>query len=434
MPAKVKQWTATTENSRWQEKANPESGVSAQANLRPVGISPDKWRGFGGCFNELGWIALSWVEKELREKIMKDLFDQKSGCKFSFCRLPVGANDYAETWYSLNETDGDFAMKNFSIERDRNYIIPYIKMALQHSPDINFFASPWSPPTWMKFPKSYNYGTFVMKPEYLKAYALYFLKFVRAYREEGIEISQIHVQNEPNSDQKFPSCVWTGEKIRDFIRDYMGPLFEKENESCEIWLGTIEKHMFNQWPATVLANAEARGYIKGIGYQWAGKYMVAQTHNAWPQLPIIQTENECGDGRNTWEYAMYVFDLFRSYITDGVVAYTYWNMILPTGGESTWGWKQNSLITIDPDSKEVTYQPEYYIMKHFSHFVQNGAQVRHTQGQWSAHSVLFKNPDGTEVLVVSNPLPQSEELRVDLASGTLVAELEPRSFNTFVLE
>lgn len=119
------------------------------------------------------------------------LFSPDGDSRFSICRLPIGASDYALEWYSHNEAENDVEMDHFSIERDRQYLIPYIKEALKRNPDLQLFASPWSPPTWMKFPKAYNYGTLRWEPAILKAYALYFVKFVQAYAEEGITIHQV---------------------------------------------------------------------------------------------------------------------------------------------------------------------------------------------------------------------------------------------------
>jgi glucosylceramidase len=323
-------------------------------------------------------------------------------------------------------------MCHFSIERDRNCLIPYLKAAQEIQPGLTLFASPWSPPSWMKRPKAYNYGRLAWDEKYLSAYSRYLLKFVRAYRDEGIEIEQIHVQNEPNSDQKFPSCVWTGEKMRDFIRDYLGPTFREASERCQIWAGTIEKNDYNHWANTILSDPGARQYVGGVGYQWAGKGVVQRTHESWPDVPIIQTENECGDGRNTWEYAHYVFDLMRHYIGNGVIAYTYWNMVLEPGGESTWGWKQNSMVTVDPDAKSVTYNPEYFVMKHFAHFVTPGSVRLGVEGRLSGNAVAFERPGGTIVCLAANPFDSERTASVAIGGSCFRCVLAPRSVNTFL--
>jgi glucosylceramidase len=113
-------------------------------------------------------------------------------------------------------------------------LAPYIKAALAVNPDIRLFASPWSPPTWLKFPKTCSFGQVIWEPEHLEAYARYLYRFVDACRAEGIVVDQIHIQNEPRANQRFPSCVWPGEWLRDFIRDYAGPGFEKAGSECAL--------------------------------------------------------------------------------------------------------------------------------------------------------------------------------------------------------
>ncbi len=197
-------WIATTPATPWVEQPLP-AAAPAGATLRLSGTDHQTWEGFGGCFNELGWIALAGLDDTARRRVLGLLFDPADGCRFTFCRMPIGANDYAAAWYSLDETPDDFALTDFSLDRDRGCLIPYIKAAMAWQPALTLFASPWSPPTWFKFPRAYNYGTMIWQPDYLDAYARYFLKFVQAYRAEGINVTQVHVQNEPVADQKFPS-------------------------------------------------------------------------------------------------------------------------------------------------------------------------------------------------------------------------------------
>ncbi len=425
-------WISTTSEQPWQKREVAAAAVD-RPSLALNGNRGQRWWGAGGCFNELGWLALQELSAADREAAIADLFDPETGCRFNFCRLPIGASDYGAEWYSLNETDGDFAMESFSIERDRRILLPYIKSALALRPDMKLFASPWSPPTWMKRPRAHNHGRFVMEPRYLDAYALYFCKFIEAYAAEGVAIHQVHMQNEPASDQKFPSCVWRGAQMRDFIRDHLGPALAKEHPEVEVWLGTINCDEFNNYPLTVLSDPLARRYVRGMGLQWAGRYIIQQVHETWPELPLMQTENECGDGQNTWAYASHVFALMRQYIRNGVNAYIYWNMILAAGGESTWGWKQNSMITVDPQRGTFTRQPEFYVMKHLSHYVQPGATVMGVCGDWSGNALAFENPDGERVLLAHNPLSETRELTFGSEGGGLRIEMPPMSFHTLVV-
>ncbi|WP_035155398.1 glycoside hydrolase family 30 protein [Cohnella thermotolerans] len=439
------QWISSTEHERWtSKKASASEAASVRADLAVTEDRHQLVEGFGGCFNELGHVALQKLPEEERAAVLHSLFHPEGDQRFAICRLPIGASDYALDWYSHNETDGDYAMERFSIERDRKHLIPYIKEALALNPDLKLFASPWSPPTWMKHPKAYNYGTLRWEKEVLEAYALYFVKFVQAYREEGITIHQIHVQNEVVADQKFPSCVWTGEQLRDFIRDYLGPAFERHGLDTEIWLGTINApEPWDEWlkkkvqdhdayAHTVLSDPEAYKYVKGVGYQWAGKYAIQRTVLSYPELRYMQTENECGDGENTWFYAKYVFNLYQHYFTNGVNAYIYWNMILEPRGRSTWGWEQNAMLTSDPASPEAIRNPEYYVMKHFSHFVVPGSRRLGLKGPWTGNAVAFETPAGDKIVVIANPFRETRAVRIAFGSDVYSFELEPESFNTIV--
>lgn len=425
------EWTSSSPTTQWKKQGGP-ALVDASPSLSIRQEPSQTWKGFGGCFNELGWKALIRLTPGNRDAILRNLFSSESGCGFNYCRAPIGASDYAESWYSHNEHPGDFEMIRFSIERDQRYLIPYIRAAQKYQSKRFLFASPWSPPTWMKQPQSYNYGKLIWKPEYLNAYALYFVRFVQEYAKEGIRIDAVHVQNEPNSDQKFPSCLWTGEQMRDFIRDYLGPMFCRKRLDCQIWVGTIERQDVNTWAQLILSDEKAREYVSGVGYQWAGKGAVQRTRMAWPDIPVVQTENECGDGLNTWEYAHYVFDLIHHYVSNGVEAYVYWNMILPSGGESTWGWKQNSLISIDLERSTFKYNPEYYVMKHFASFIEQGAQVLKLEGMWAGNALAFRTCDGRIVYVIHNPFAATVPVHIGGKAGTVEFTLEHQSINTIV--
>lgn len=426
------QWISTTPDRVWQTKTCRRADAGT-INLRPTETRRQRWEGFGGCFNELGWIAMSTLSATDRRQILRDLFHPTDGCRFNIGRLPIGASDYAAGWYSHNEAAGDFAMKHFSIERDHQHLIPYVRDALTLRPDLTLFASPWSPPTWMKVPPVYNYGTLVWSRENLTAYALYFAKFVQSYGRADLRIRQVHVQNEPLADQKFPSCIWTGAQLRDFIRDHLGPMFERQKLDCEIWLGTLNTGDYDGYPNTVLRDPAAYRYVAGVGLQWAGKEAAQRVTASWPEKRVWQTENECGNGHNTWDHARHVFTLLQHYLSNGISAYVYWNMVLAPGGCSSWGWPQNSMITVDPVARQVTYNPEFYIMKHFARFIEPGAVRLELSGSWAGNAVAFENPDGTQVYVINNPLPTPQPLALAARQQRITVTLAPGSYNTFVL-
>lgn len=449
-------WVSTTDANRWETKGITEKPAAVLSGIK-INIDTNKRQqtitGFGGCFNELGWEALKMVSLEEKQQILNNLFSPEEGCKFNLCRMPIGANDYAVDWYSHNETEGDFAMENFSIARDKQRLIPYIHEAQKINPDIQVWASPWCPPSWMKHNKHYAcradaevndlapelssmeelVSRFITEPEYFKAYALYFSKFVKAYEKEGIEISAVHVQNEPNSAQNFPSCVWKPQDLGILIADHLAPQFEKDGIEADIWLGTIERPQIERVD-DVLQYKNVLDIVKGVGFQWAGKGVIPEVNRKYPQLQLMQTETECGDGSNDWEAAEYTFSLMKHYFENGANAYLYWNMVLDETGKSQWGWKQNSMISIDSNTKEITYNPEFYLMKHLSAFVKPGDVKLDVSGN-DENALVFYAEDTNEVKVISyNEGGVNRVLNLAIHDENISVELDAKSFNTLVIQ
>lgn len=421
----------TTKENLWQEA--PPVSVQADTELIISEETEQTVRGFGGCFNEVGGAVLQKLSKEKQKEIIGLLYGEE-GCGFTMGRLPIGASDYALSWYSYDETDGDYALSDFSIARDKKYLLPYLKDALALCPNMHLFASPWSPPTWMKTKKAYSFGRLCDDKKTRSAYAQYFLKYLAAYREEGVHIEQLHIQNEPVADQKFPSCVWDPALMRDFIKEDLAPAFREAGDDTELWFGTINEGSFDRYVNVVLADNETRACLKGAGFQWAGKYAIGRTHQAYPALHLMQTENECGDGENSYEYAEYVASLVFHYLRNGAEAYVYWNMVLPDGGESTWGWKQNAMITALPEMDSYRLNPEFYVMRHFSAFIKPGAAILHAVGGLSPNSVCAKNPDGTVTAVVANTLDVPRTAKLTYKAQWVTVALPPHSIMTVQFE
>ncbi len=420
---------SSKQNNYWQNGKE----ASKEGYKLEFGNEVQTIRGFGTCFSELGAIALNKLSCEDKRAVLDELF-LEGGSNFNYCRTPIGASDFATSFYSYNETDGDYEMKNFSIARDEELLLPLILECVKRQSDMQMFASPWCPPLWLKTRKAYSNGVFNRTEENLKAYALYFKKYVQAYHKAGVPLVHIHPQNEPCSNQVFPSCVWRGDELADFIGGYLGPALE--NENVDIFYGTIngpeggERYAwtrYHHYLGCAMQNESARKYIKGVGYQWAGKFALPQNRDDYPELELIQTESECGDGNNTWERTMEVYGLMRHYFRFGASAYVYWNIALEDEGFSTWGWRQNSLVTVR-DNK-ATFNPEYYLMKHFAHFVKRGAKYVEIKGEFASNCTAFKNPDGSYVIVVYNPYKDTKIVTF----GDKSYELEADSINTIVL-
>ncbi len=404
--------------------------------------------GFGGCFNELGWKALSLLDENKRNNIMNNLFDPEKGVKFNICRMPIGASDYASNYYSLDDSTNDYSLDYFSIDRDKSCLIPYIKAALHCQKHLKIWASPWTPPAWMKTNNHYACATsknngleqelqgkegtnqIRLNDTVLHAYAKYLAKFVKSYEEQDIPIYAIHVQNEFNSCQVFPSCTWTAYALKKFIGGFLGPQFEKSRVDAEIWLGTIDRPSFENID-TILSDKQCIEYIQGLGFQWGGKGAIDSVHLKYPALRLMQTESECGDGSNDWKAAENTFRLMKHYFNAGANSYMYWNMILDETGKSSWGWKQNSLISINKKTNEVTYNPEFYLFRHVSGFVPSGSHKILIKGKFS-DILAFITPKNDLIIITVNFSKIPKLLRLKVGNKVIETVLPRSSVNTFL--
>lgn len=445
------EWISTTSNNPWVKhqirltrSSETENTVTILTDAKEQIVD-----GFGACFNELGWKALSVLDDQGRETILKNLFDPEEGLKLNICRMPIGANDYALDYYSLDDSVNDFEMKYFNINRDKEMLIPYIKAAMKFNPDLKIWGSPWCPPFWMKTNSHYacrpgsdngltpersgreGVTQFRMEKAYLDAYALYFLKYIQAYRDEGINITAVAVQNEMNSCQNFPSCIWTATDLGTFIGGYLGPLLKSKIPDTAIWYGTYERPSVGKID-TIMQNPVTSKYISCVTFQWAGKQAIPGVHIKYPDLKLIQSETECGNGSNDWKAAEYTFSLMKLYFENGISVYSFWNSILDETGKSMWGWKQNSIITINSKTKEVAYNPEFYLLKHFSNYVLSGARKLKTVGD-NSETLAFLNKDKSLIIILENKDDAPETVNIKIGKKVLNALLEPHSFNTFKL-
>ena len=448
------QWWSSTQARPWMVLAGPpveKATPNFMARDVVVGEPAQEIQGMGGAFSELGWQAISALPPARRAQALGALFGP-GGAAFTLCRTPIGANDFSRDWYSYDEVDGDFELHSFSTARDRESLMPFIKAAQALNPELRFWASPWSPPTWMKTNRHYAQGRnfpgmpdngiadaqlvregsdgFIQDDSYFSAYAGYFRRFVEDYAREGIRIDTVMPQNEFNSAQGFPSCCWTPVGLARFI-----PHLAREMRAVDvdIVLGTLERANA-RLAAAVLDDPVVGPLLKGVGLQWAGKGAIDDLKRGYPQLSIWATEQECGTGTNDWHYARYGWSLMKRYLNGGASVWQYWNMALPQPGKSTWGWAQNALVSVDVQRGTFVLTPDYWVMKHLSSRVRPSARFLPTSSMSGFENQLaFRNPDGEVVIVIHNEMAQS--LKVNIVIGDLqVAPVLPAdSFNTLAI-
>jgi glucosylceramidase len=405
------------------------------------------WDGFGAAFNEKGWDALT--SQQMKDDAMRLLFSATDGAAFAWGRIPMGASDYATSRYSVDDNAGADpapntgetnrpAMGTFSIARDGMKLIPYIKAAQMVKPNLRFWASPWTPPVWMKTGFKTNSGAnssaAATKPSYydggnmksdaatLMTYAQYFTRFVQGYKDQGINIEIVSPQNEPGYDQNYPSALWSGATYTTFIAQYLGPAMQALN--VKIMLGTLSNDQTDFTVAsTALANTTARGFFTVIGAQW-NTLNQSRLAGLNANLPVWATEHKCGNypwnpttgcgetnstcpaynntqAPNDQAYGVESWIYIRNAIkTVRVTSYNAWNMVLDRLGlgiDTTRDWKQDALLVANGGT--VTATPAYYVFRHMSQYVMPGATV---VGVTGGDAIAWKNPDGSIVAVMFN--------------------------------
>jgi glucosylceramidase len=430
-----------------------------------------KWQGFGAAFNEQGWAVLTSIE--LQQRAMNLLFSVSDGAAFTWGRIPIGANDYALSRYTEDDTGEDVApdsgetnrppadttLSMFSLARDDEKLVPYVKAAQAVKPDLRFWASPWTPPVWMKTSLRKTDGwTDVKKPSYfdggsmrsdvsiLSAYARYFAKFVQGYRERGIEIELVAPQEEPSFELSYPSCLWDQATYVKFVGQFLGP--EMKGIGVDVMLGALSDADKDFTIATaVLADNTAKNFSTVVGAQWGLLSWDIRITKLGTTLPIWATEHQGGNypwnpsefppyqsiAPNDHAYGVESWTRIRDAILKAKVSsYNAWNLVLDKYGwsiDTTREWAQNALLVAD--SGTLTATPAYYVFRHLSQYVAPGAVVLGTTG---GDALAFKNPDGTLVAVLFNRGPANDHYVVAIGGKQVQFAMPSNGWATLKLE
>jgi len=411
-------------------------------------VFPDQPRqtlaGFSGVFNEKGWEALGYLSETDRTEVMQNLFAPGTGLNLTRGRLPIGANDYALARYTLDDGEEDLTMERFSIEHDRQTLLPFIKAAQALNPALRFWASAWTPPPWMKTNHDYDHGSLRDEPAIYAAHALYLARFVEEYGKEGIPVEAVAVQNEPGISDNYPSCTWEPNPFRNFVRDYLGPTFQQRGLAATILLGTFNDPANEKLAMAVMNDPVARTFIGALGVQWNGLPISRAARKVVPTLPIWQTETDCGNHhweagfnperpQNDWAYALLTWRAIRTYLAGGTELYSLWNLVLDETGKSIDAkrpWPQNSPIVVDRTTGKAIYTPMYFAVAHFSRYVVPGSRL--LEGKGSGDALGFLLPDGRIAVVLVNPDNQPRGLNLKVGGTAYFAELPAYSFGTLI--
>ncbi len=389
--------------------------------------------GLGASFDHATCENLFKLTPEKRADVLEKLFGREAGIGMNLMRVCIGTSDFVReeyyTYDDLAEGETDPELAKFSIDKDRAYVLPIIKLAQQKNPNLLLFASPWSPPAWMK--TSSKLGTGRVMPKFYPAFAEYLLKFIQAYEAEGLPIYAITVQNEPqHQDARYPTTLWSATEQRDFIRDHLGPLFERQNIRTKIWCWD---HNWNQidFPRTILADAQAARYVDGTGFHHYEGNVEAQSILAreFPDKHIYFTEGSVFRTRG----ALRLIDILRH----GSRSYNAWVVMLDEHRKPNRGPHSASATCVELlDDRTVRYNYDYYMQGQFMKYIQRDA-VRLETPQLELHGfghVAFINPNGQVVLVAANARRDPQTFAIQCGNWMFEADLPAESVATYLYD
>ena len=433
-----------TESLKFSELAQP---VETQIC---VFVNPNKtfqsFLGIGGAITDASAEVFAKLSDEKQQELLKAYYDTEKGIGYTLIRTTIHSSDFSSGSYTYID-EGDTALKTFSIDHDRKYRIPLLKKAIAASGGkITTYATPWSPPAFMKSNKNMLKGGKLL-PEFFQPWATYYTKFVKAYEKEGIPIWAISTENEPMAVQTWESCVYTAEAERDFVKNYLGPTLKKEglgNKKIIAW--DHNRDLMVQRANIVFSDPEASKYFWGMGFHWyetwaGGNPMfenVARVHEAYPDKNLLFTEGcvEKFDAKNYQLWAngeRYGTSMIHDF-NNGTVGWTDWNILLDeNGGPNHVGNFCFAPVHADTKTGELIYTPSYYYIGHFSKFIRPEAKrVSTAVSRSSLLSTSFLNKDGKMVTVVMN---QSDAaVTYNLCVGTKATEITilPNAIQTLI--
>ncbi len=427
--------------------------------------------GFGGAFTESSAYLLNKLSQKNRETILKAYF-AKDGARYSLTRTHMNSCDFSLSNYSYTPVEGDKNLEYFTIEEDMDDLIPMIKDAMAVSEDgFKIFASPWSAAPWMKDNNSWVGGKLL--PEYYDTWALFFSKYLDAYKTEGIDIWGFTVENEPHGNgNNWESMHFSPKEMTDFVQFHLGPKLEADGYGDKIILGYDQNRAgLKEWVDEMYRDYESSKYFDGTAIHWyESTYEVfpealQYAHNKAPNKYLIETEG-CVDSEVPkwkddawywskeatdwgWDWAAadqkylhpkyapvnrYARDIIGC-LNNWVDGWVDWNMVLDKQGGPNWfeNWCVAPVI-VDPDADEVYFTPLYYIMAHFSKYIRPNAKIIAVDiSDEELMATAAINPDGSTTVVIFNETEIPKSINLILHNKTVEFSIDAQAIQTIVI-
>lgn len=379
------------------------------------------------------------LSQATRDATMRKLFSPTEGIGLSFVRNPMGGSDLARFGYTYNDLPAgqtDPSLSRFSIAHDLQDVLPLTRQAEQLNPSLTLVASPWTAPAWMKDSGQLNGGW--LKAENYGTYADYFVKYLQAWRDQGVPVDYVTAQNEPTCCGGYPSMSWNASGLAYFTKSELLPRLRAAGLPTKVLAHDWNWDTYDAYAAQTVNDAEVRGHPNFGGVAWHGYggdvSKQTEVHNRYPQLDAFQTEHSGG----TWiahqqrEDMMNIIDYTRNWAR----SVTKWSLAVDqnrgphNGGCGTC----DGLVTIhngDARHGQVDYTIEYYTMGHLTKFVRPGAHRIASTGSSAVPNVAWRNPDGSKALIAYNDSTAARTMTVNWGDQRYTYSLPARTSATF---
>lgn len=407
-------------------------------------VDPDRpmqtLEGIGGALTDASAETFYKLPKARRDEVLRAYYDKTEGIGYTLARTNIHSCDFSSGQYTYAD-EADPTLSKFTVEHDEEYRIPLIKDVLKAVPDLKLFASPWSPPAWMKTNNNMLQGG-KLRPEFRDAWARYFVRFVEEYEKRGIPIWGLTVQNEPMAKQTWESCIYTAEEEAEFVRDHLGPTLEKAGLSrLKLMIWDHNRGLVYQRAATAFKDPECAKYVWGTAFHWYVGDMyesLTRLHEAFPDKAILFSEGCCDSFKpeaiNEWKYGEVYGRSMINDFNNWTCGWTDWNILLDErGGPNHVNNFCFAPIIADTRSGELTYMASYYYIGHFSKFFRPGARrLPCTVSNDALLATSFQNPDGKIATVVMNAGEKELEVKLWIDGRAATAKLPAHSIATLV--
>jgi len=418
-----------------------------------------KLYGFGGAFTDAAGINIAKLSFESQQNLIKSYYSEE-GSEYNIGRINIGGCDFSDRPYTYCDTEGDVNLDTWDLAQDDIlYKIPYIKMAQNVSnKNILLFGSAWSAPGWMKS-NNQVYGQGYLLPEYYQVWADYHLRFLNAYKENGVNMWGLTAQNEP-VDGNIPefgfNCMgWNASTQATWIGQHLGPTLDNNGfDHLKLMAFDDQRPLLFGWSKDIMEDELASQYVDGWAVHWYTDFLglpgvLDYVHDQYPDKFILFTE-AC-TGANPWDLQKVLLGSWergQEYINDILTnlnhwstGWTDWNLALDMDGGPNWAYNYvDSPIIVNEADDEFYKNPMYYGLAHFSKFLpEESVRIHSEVTGYDADRILscaFERPDGGLVVIVTNQhVDQTIKIRLETEDKTSeVITIGPQSVHSFIWE